>query len=108
VDAGAVAAARALVTRLLDFCVRHDWWDLTAELLLTRACLGEDPLAAPGGAAALACLARAQRPDGSLPGRSPRTAARAEDPPDVRFEKAYHTTLVTALMSLVVAPAGAV
>ncbi|MFF7458207.1 DUF6895 family protein [Kitasatospora sp. NPDC008115] len=104
---GAVADAAALVARLLDHCVRHDWWDLAAELVMTQVCLGLDALGTPGGAAAVDLLARAQRPDGSLPGRSAATRAGAADPPAAYFAKAYHTTLVTALMTLLLAKADA-
>ncbi|MEK2493324.1 hypothetical protein WN990_27585 [Kitasatospora purpeofusca] len=97
---GAVADAAALTGRLLDHCVRHDWWDLAAELVMTQVCLGLDPTGTPEGAAALACLARAQRPDGSVPGRSAATRASTADPAPEYFAKAYHTTLVTALMTL--------
>ncbi|MEV6979230.1 hypothetical protein [Kitasatospora sp. NPDC093806] len=98
--AEARADALDLVGRLLAHCVRRDWWDLAAELLMAQRCLGLDPLRTPEGAAAIACLARAQRPDGALPGRSPATSAAPEDPVGERFAKAYHTTLVTALMTL--------
>ncbi|MFB7380231.1 hypothetical protein ACFC6U_29630 [Kitasatospora purpeofusca] len=97
---GAVADAAALTERLLDHCVRHDWWDLAAELVMTQVCLGLDPTGTPEGTAALACLARAQRPDGSIPGRSAATRASTADPAAEYFAKAYHTTLVTALMTL--------
>lgn len=97
---GAVADAAALTGRLLDHCVRHDWWDLAAELVMTQVCLGLDPTGTPEGAAALACLARAQCPDGSVPGRSANTRASTADPAAEYFAKAYHTTLVTALMTL--------
>ncbi|WP_405003112.1 hypothetical protein OHV13_00870 [Kitasatospora purpeofusca] len=97
---GAVTDAAALTGRLLDHCVRHDWWDLAAELVMTQVCLGLDPTGTPEGASALACLARAQHPDGSIPGRSAATRASAADPAAEYFAKAYHTTLVTALMTL--------
>ncbi|MET8704158.1 hypothetical protein ABZW10_35695 [Kitasatospora sp. NPDC004723] len=103
---GAVAAAAALVARLLDHCVRHDWWDLAAELVMTQVCLGLDAPGTPEGAAAVDCLARAQRPDGSVPGRSAATRAGAADPPADHFAKAYHTTLVTALMTLLLGAEG--
>ncbi|MFB7469560.1 DUF6895 family protein [Kitasatospora sp. NPDC056184] len=103
----AVADAAALVARLLDHCVRHDWWDLAAELVMTQVCLGLDGPGTPEGAAAVDCLARAQRPDGSVPGRSAATRASAADPPAGYFAKAYHTTLVTALMTLLLGAAGA-
>ncbi|MFJ8434826.1 DUF6895 family protein [Kitasatospora sp. NPDC094019] len=97
---GAVADAAALTGRLLDHSVRHDWWDLTAELVMTQVCLGLDAAATPEGAAAIACLSGAQRPDGSIPGRSAATRASTADPAAEYFAKAYHTTLVTALMTL--------
>ncbi|MDY0816300.1 DUF6895 family protein [Kitasatospora purpeofusca] len=101
---GAVADAAALTGRLLDHCVRHDWWDLAAELVMTQVCLGLEPTGTPEGAAAIACLARAQRPDGSIPGRSAATRAGTADPAAEYFAKAYHTTLVTALMTLLLGP----
>ncbi|SDT82030.1 hypothetical protein SAMN05216371_6938 [Streptomyces sp. TLI_053] len=103
---GAVAGAAALAGRLLDHCVRHDWWDLAAELLMTQVCLGLDPTGTPEGAAAVDCLARAQGPDGSIPGRSAATRASTADPAAEYFAKAYHTTLVTALMTLLMPGTG--
>ncbi|CAL9363636.1 DUF6895 family protein [Streptomyces sp. enrichment culture] len=102
---GALAHARDLVDRMLRHCVRHDRWDLAAELMLTQFVLGDDPPATDSGAAALECLLRAQRPDGALPGRSAALAAAPQDPAGEFFAKAYHTTLVTALMALVVSSA---
>ncbi|EFL13754.1 hypothetical protein [Streptomyces sp. C] len=98
----ASAHALDLVDRLLRHCVGHDLWDLAAELLLTRFILGTDPLDTPWGAAAVARLLRAQRPDGALPGRSAELAAQPAATGREFFRKAYHTTLVTALMALVV------
>ncbi|MEU2391398.1 hypothetical protein [Streptomyces sp. NPDC007369] len=98
----ALAHARDLVDRLLRHCVGHDRWDLAAELVLTQFILGSEPLETPAGAAAVECLLRAQRPDGSVPGRSAALAAHPSAPGAEFFGKAYHTTLVTALMALVV------
>lgn len=83
-------------------CVRQDLWDLTGELVITLGCLGGDPLATPEARAGLRCLALAQRADGAIPGRSAAVRARPDLPPGEFFRKAYHTTLVTALMSLIV------
>lgn len=96
------AHALGLVRRLLNHCVAHDRWDLAAELLLTEFILGTDPLRTPSGAAAVQCLARAQLPDGSIPGRSAELRATGSDTAAEFFGKAYHTTLVTALMALIV------
>lgn len=98
----ALAHARALVARMLDHCVGHDRWDLAAELVLTQFILGSEPLRTPSGAAAVECLVRAQRPDGAIPGRSAALQAPPSAPAGEFFRKAYHTTLVTALMALIV------
>ncbi|WP_405828835.1 MULTISPECIES: DUF6895 family protein [unclassified Streptomyces] len=101
-DGGALAHARDLVDRLLRHCVEHDRWDLAAELVLTQFILGSEPLDTPSGAAAVECLVRAQRPDGAIPARSAALAAHPSAPGGEFFGKAYHTTLVTALMALIV------
>lgn len=98
---GALAHARNLVRRMLDHCVRQDRWDLAAELVITQFILGLEPLRTPSGAAAVECLVRAQRSDGAIPGRSAALMASASAPAGEFFRKAYHTTLVTALMTLV-------
>ncbi|MGW2546008.1 DUF6895 family protein [Kitasatospora sp. NPDC001574] len=103
-SATALADAAELLRRLLEHCVRHDWWDLAAELVMAQVCLGLDPLRTPWGRAAVDCLVRAQRPDGALPGRSARTAATDAEPVGAFFATAYHTTLVTALMTLLLRP----
>jgi hypothetical protein len=94
-----------LARRMLDHCVEHDRWDLVAELVMTRFCLGHDPLDTPSGVAAVACLARVQRPDGAIPARSAALVATAPISAAEFFAKAYHTTLVTALMSLMLTSA---
>ncbi|WP_328946154.1 hypothetical protein OG259_36610 [Streptomyces sp. NBC_00250] len=105
-DAGALDHAQGLIRRMLLHCVAHDRWDLAAELVLAQFVLGGDPLRTPSGAAAVECLVRAQRPDGAIPGRS----AALKAPPSATaaefFRKAYHTTLVTALMATVVSSPG--
>ncbi|MEV4881125.1 DUF6895 family protein [Streptomyces cyaneofuscatus] len=103
---GALAHARDLVDRMLTHCVEHDRWDLAAELVLTQFILGLDPLRTLSGAAAVECLAHAQRPDGAIPGRSAALAATGAPTGGKFFRLAYHTTLVTALMALTVSAAG--
>ncbi|MEW2060425.1 hypothetical protein KME66_05435 [Streptomyces sp. YPW6] len=97
----ALAPLRDLVRRMLDHCVEQERWDLAAELVITQYILGQEPLRTPSGAAAVACLARAQRSDGAIPGRSAALMASPSAPPAEFFTKAYHTTLVTALMTIV-------
>jgi hypothetical protein len=98
----ALARARDLVCRMLDHCVEHDRWDLAAELVITQFILGIEPLRTPSGSAAVECLVRAQRPDGAIPARSAALRAAGPLPAGAFFRKAYHTTLVTALMALIV------
>jgi hypothetical protein len=97
-----LTAARDLIRRVLAHAVREDLWDLAAELLLAWGCLGLDPAGTNEGQAAMASLARAQLPDGSIPGRSAATRAASAPGTLEFFRTAYHTTLVTALMSLVI------
>ncbi|MGW4645785.1 DUF6895 family protein [Kitasatospora sp. NPDC004289] len=102
-----LADARDLVRTVLEHCVRRSWWDLAAELMMAQVCLGERPLDTSWGRAALDLLVRAQRPDGAIPGRSANTAAAPSAPADEFFAAAYHTTLVTALMVLLLSSADA-
>ena len=97
-----LTAARDLIRRVLAHAVREALWDLAAELLLAWACLGGNPAGTDEGQAAMASLARAQLPDGSIPGRSAATRAASAPGTLEFFSTAYHTTLVTALMSLVI------
>ncbi|MEU3702888.1 hypothetical protein AB0E82_11415 [Streptomyces anulatus] len=100
-DGDALAHARELVRRMLDHCVGQDRWDLAAELVVSQFILGLEPLRTPSGAAAVECLVRAQRSDGAIPGRSAALMAPPSATAGEFFRKAYHTTLVTALMTLV-------
>lgn len=86
---------------MLTAAVGEEQWDLAGELVITLACLGGDPTATPEGRAGVECLARAQRADGAIPGRSAASNVSPTLPPDRFFRRAYHTTLVTALLSLI-------
>lgn len=94
--------AERVVCSLLDSSARDDLWDLTAELLITLAGLGGDVLATPSGRAGVECLARAQRAGGAVPGRSAASGVPLSLPPGRFFRRSYHTTLVTALMTLAI------
>ncbi|WP_243761796.1 DUF6895 family protein [Streptomyces sp. YIM 98790] len=98
------ARERALdvMTRLTDRCVRDGAWDLVAKLLLAQHCLGVNPLRTPSGAAGVRMLARAQTPEGAIPGRSAAERAPATATPVEFFRCAYQATLGTALAMLVV------
>ncbi|MEV5704088.1 hypothetical protein [Actinoallomurus sp. NPDC052274] len=98
------ARRRALrvVEELTERGVRRGEWDLVGKLLLTQFCLGADPARTPSGAAGVRLLARAQRPDGAIPGRSHADRADGSATPVAFFRKAYQATLVTALASLII------
>lgn len=94
--------AERAVCSMLDSSADEDLWDLTSELLITLAGLGGDVLATPSGQAGIRCLARAQQADGAIPGRSAASGVPLSLPPGRFFRRCYHTTLVTALMTLAV------
>lgn len=103
-DPGRLARAVQLADRMLNYCAGRDMWDLSAELVITLSCLGVDPVSSYSGAAAIRCLARAQLPSGAIPGRSAgQQADEPTSPADFFFGRAYHTTLMTALIPLIVA-----
>jgi hypothetical protein len=98
-----LARAVTLVSGMLSYCAAHDMWDLAAELVITLSCLGVDPVSSPSGAAGIRSLARAQRPDGAIPGRSAAQQADASAGPAEFFNSAYHTTLLVALIPYIAA-----
>jgi hypothetical protein len=92
-----ISHARGVVDQLLGLYLRLRDWDLTAELMICRACLGQ-----PGGVlgdAGWAGLLGAQLPDGSVPapGFEPAGPEARRDATLYAFEHNYHTTLVAAL-----------
>jgi hypothetical protein len=94
--------ARHVVDELMEHSVRRGEWELVGKLLLAQYCLGADPAHTPSGAAGVRLLARAQRPDGAIPGRSYADRAHESATTVAFFRKAYQATLVTALASLIV------
>ncbi|MEV5749791.1 hypothetical protein AB0L00_18380 [Actinoallomurus sp. NPDC052308] len=94
--------ALRVVEELTEHSVRRGEWDLVGKLLLAQFCLGADPARTPSGAAGLRLLARAQRPDGAMPGRSSTDRVDESATPVMLFRKAYQATLVTALASLII------
>lgn len=105
-DTGLPSDVRERATRatcsMIRSCARQGMWDLTGELVSTLACLGGDPLATPAGQAGIQCLTLAQLDNGAIPGRSAASRAQASASSAEFFRKAYHTTLVAALMGLIV------
>lgn len=94
--------ALGIVDELTDHFVDVEHWDLTAELVLAQFCLGADPAATRSGAAAIRCLLDAQTPGGAIPGRFAGQRLPETAEPLTFFRRAFHTTLVTAIMSLIV------
>jgi hypothetical protein len=93
-----------IACQLTDHYVQRDEWDLAGKLLLTQFCLGADPVRTTSGAAGIQGLLQAQAPGGAIPGRS--AAQKAGDCATAVefFRKAYQTTVVTALASLIISP----
>jgi hypothetical protein len=98
--------AAGLIGGALDDAARADRWDLAAELVAAQFCLGGDPVSSPSGQRGIRCLARAQLSNGAIPGMSPAGRPATGATPAEFFQRAYHPTLVTAIMSLVISPAG--
>jgi hypothetical protein len=94
--------AERVISSMIGSCARQDLWDLTGELVSTLGCLGGDPLGTPAGQAGIRCLALAQLDNGAIPGRSAANRAQPSLSSAEFFRKAYHTTLVAALMCLIV------
>jgi hypothetical protein len=101
-----LAIAVRLVSRMLNYCAIQDMWDLAAELVITLSCLGVDPVSSPSGAAGIRGLARAQLPSGALPGRSAAQQADESASPADFFNRAYHTTLMAALIPFIASRGG--
>jgi UDP:flavonoid glycosyltransferase YjiC (YdhE family) len=99
---GDLARAQAVARDLAQHALRHDEWEQVAKLLLAQFCLGGNPAATAAGQAGIRLLARAQMPDGAIPG--PALARRAVDSatPVQYFRKSYQATLMTALMAVII------
>jgi hypothetical protein len=93
-----LATLDAMTQRLVENVIELEHWDLLAELILTRKCLG---LWGPPDMTAWQALAAAQSPDGSFASAaSPARTATRRESADVKFQLAlagYHKCLVTAL-----------
>lgn len=94
--------ALRIICGLTDHCVSRDEWDLVGKLILAQFCLGADPVRTPSGAAAIEMLAHVQMPDGAIPGRSLIEKVDPSAPTIQFFRKAFQTTLVAALTSLII------
>lgn len=94
--------AFGIVDEMTDHFIEVEHWDLTAEMVLSQFCLGEDPTRTRSGAAGIRTLLDAQTPSGAIPGRyaaqrAPESATAVEF-----FRKSFHTTLVAAIASMVI------
>ncbi|WP_182888059.1 DUF6895 family protein [Microbispora sp. H10885] len=104
-DPGFTDDERRRIFQVLDELTTHfveiDYWDLVGEFLLSQSLVGEDPTRTRSGLAAIRNLLEAQLPSGAIPGRYA-----AQRPPESAsavevFRKAYHTTLVTAMATMI-------
>ena len=92
--------ALILIDQMTDYFVADEYWDLIAELLLCQHLLGQDPTRTRSGAAGVRSLLAVLTPDGRIPARYAAKRPPQTEPPLRLFQFAYHTTLVTALVSL--------
>ncbi len=99
--------ALTLVDRMTDYFISIGYWDLIAELMLSQHCLGQDPTRTRSGVAGVKALLAVQTADGRIPARYVEQRPPETLPPVSLFRYAYHTTLVTALVSMIsLAPLG--
>ena len=100
------AAERERIAPLIDELTGHavetEHWDLTEELLLSQFIVGLDPTRTRSGVAGIRSLLAAQLPNGAIPGRFAAQRVDESVPPILMFRRSYHTTLVAALVSLVI------
>lgn len=97
--------ARRIVVELTEHYVQHDDWDNAAKFVLAQSCLGMNPARTPSGVACLRMLARIQETTGAIPAAARRLMPGPEATRTQRFRDAYQSTLMTALMSLMVCSA---
>ncbi|MBB5825964.1 DUF6895 family protein [Micromonospora carbonacea] len=93
--------ALTLVDRMTTHFIAVEHWDLTAELLLSQHCLGQDPTLTGSGAAGVRALLAVQTADGRIPARFAAQRIPETSPPVDLFRRAFHTTLVTAFASMI-------
>jgi Domain of unknown function (DUF6895) len=101
-DRSDVDRARRVVVELTGHYVERDEWDNAAKFVLAQSCLGMDPASTPSGLAGIRLLAGVQEPSGAIPCPALRLMPGPGATGTQRFRRAYQTTLMTALMSLVV------
>ncbi len=100
-----VERIRRIVVELTDHYLQRDEWDNVAKFLLAQSCLGLDPVRTPSGQAGIRLLADVQEACGAIPSPAVRLLPDPAATRTQRFRKAYQTTLMTALMSLMVSSA---
>ena len=96
---------RRIVVELTGHYVQRDDWDNAAKFVLAQFCLGLNPARTPSGVACLQMLARIQEEAGAIPAAAIALVPGTEATPTQRFRRAYQTTLMTALMSVMVSAA---
>lgn len=105
-DRAELDRVRGLVVELTEHYSGLAEWNHVAKFLLAQCCLGLDPTATPSGTAALRVLADAQEDSGALPSAALGLLPGCDATASQRFRRAYQTTLMTALMALMVSSSG--
>jgi hypothetical protein len=101
-DGGSLQRARRIAVELTWHYIRRDGWDNVAKFVLAQFCLGLDPARTPSGAAGIQLLARIQEASGAMPGAAIGQVPGQEATWTQRFRTSYQTTLMAAVMSLMI------
>lgn len=104
-ERAAVEHAREVVVDLTEYHRQREEWDNVAKFVLAQTALGLDPLSTPSGAAGIRTLVQVQRDTGEIPGGARHLALEPAAAYSPRFRRAYQTTLMTAMMALIVSAA---
>lgn len=104
-DPAETERARHLVEEWTVHFSRRQEWDNVAKFVLAQCCLGLDATRTPSGAAGIRLLAGVQDTSGAIPGPALRSRPGPGATRTQRFRLAYQTTLMTAIMSLMVSSA---
>lgn len=104
-DRSEAERARRIVVELTGHYVQCDDWNNAARLALAQFCLGLNPARTPSGVACLRMLASIQDEAGAIPAETVQLMPGPQASHTQRFRRAYQTTLMTAIMSLMASSA---
>lgn len=104
-DRSEVDRVRRIVIELTGHYIQREAWDNVAKFVLAQFCLGLDPAGTPSGATGIRLLAGVREASGAIPSPAVQLMPDPAATRTQRFRKAYQTTLMTALMALMVSSA---